>query len=61
MSQNLSDNQPEGSKNRLAKAVGRRPDALPASLVGFSAGRRLQKLSSAPRASARLQSSVRWI
>ena len=29
----------------------------PAGLVGFSAGRRLQKLSSAPRASARLQYS----
>ena len=27
----------------------------PAGLVGFSAGRRLQKLSSAPRALARLQ------
>ena len=36
-------------------AGGRRPDALPAGLVGFSAGRRLQKLSSAPRALARLQ------
>ena len=29
--------------------------ALPAGLVGFSAGRRLQKLRSAPRALARLQ------
>ena len=51
----LSQNQPEGSNNRLAKAEGRRPDALPAGLVGFSAGRRLQKLSSAPRALAHLQ------
>ena len=34
-----------------------RPGLLlsPAGLVGFSAGRRLQKLSSAPRALARLQ------
>ena len=39
-----SQNQSEGSNNRLAKAGGRRPDALPAGLVGFSAGRRLQKL-----------------
>ena len=54
-SQKMSQNQPEGSNNRLAKAGGRRPDALPAGLVGFSAGRRLQKLSSAPRALARLQ------
>ena len=44
-----------GSNNRLAKAGGRRSDALPAGLVGFSAGRRLQKVSSAPRALARLQ------
>ena len=51
----MSQNQPVGSNNRLAKAGGRRPDALPAGLVGFSAGRRLQKLSSAPRALARLQ------
>ena len=43
---------------RLAKAEGRRPDALPAGLVGFSSGRRLQKLSSAPRALARLQFCV---
>ena len=38
--------------------MGRRPDALPAGLVGFSACRRLQKLSSAPRALARLQLDV---
>ena len=55
LSQKMSQNQPKGSNNRLAKARGRRPDALPAGLVGLSAGRRLQKLSSAPRAFARLQ------
>ena len=54
----LSQNQPEGSNNRLAKAGGRGPDALPAGLVGFSAGLRLQKLSSAPRALARPQYST---
>ena len=55
LSVRLSQNQTEGSNNRLAKAGSRRPDALPAGLVGFSAGRRLQKLSSAPRALARLK------
>ena len=33
----------------------------PAGLVGFSAGRRLQKLSSAPRALARLQFAVFFV